>query len=128
MSDSDRYGAATSPARRRLQLVLAGVVVAAAIGWIAWASFGRPDARIGVTTIGYKIVSDGEVTVTYDVSRPPGTRVTCVLRALNSGAETVGSLRVDLPAADATTTRRTDTVRTTGRAVTGVVRDCTHAG
>jgi len=64
------------------------------------------------------------VDVTYLVSRPVGRDVTCAIRALDRGFATVGLVEVHIPGSDVSSVQRTTRVRTTSRAVTGVVRSC----
>jgi hypothetical protein len=76
------------------------------------------------TTMGYRVVDDKAVDVTYVVSRPTGLDVTCVVRAMDRGFGTVGMVTVRVPASDTSSVRRTTRIRTTTRAVTGEVRSC----
>ena len=62
--------------------------------------------------------------VTYLVSRPTGRDVTCVIRGLDKGYGTVGLVQVQIPGSDHQSVERTTRVRTTTRAVTGVVKSC----
>ncbi|MHB8184532.1 MAG: DUF4307 domain-containing protein [Dermatophilaceae bacterium] len=70
------------------------------------------------------MIDDRTVDVTYFVSRPIGRDVTCVIRAMDKRFTTLGQLEVDIPGSDNRTVKRTTRVRTTTRAVTGVVRSC----
>ena len=70
------------------------------------------------------MVDDRSVQVDFDVHRPEGQAVTCVVRALDQAFGTVGTLEVRIPASPEGSVHRQVTVRTTTRAVTGVVRDC----
>jgi len=79
------------------------------------------------TVQGYRVVDDRSVDVTYLVSRPTGSDVTCVVRAMDRSFGTVGLVTVHVPASDTTSVQRTTRVRTTARAVTGVVKSCTIA-
>ena len=76
------------------------------------------------TVQGYHVVDDRTVDVTYLVSRPTGHDVTCVVRAMDKSFGTVGLVEVHVPASDSTSVQRTTRVRTTARAVTGVVKSC----
>jgi hypothetical protein len=89
--------------------------------WFGLAStLGKPSW----TTLGYHVVDDTTVDVTYLVSRPIGREVKCVIRALDQSFATVGLLDVEIAASEAQSVRRTTRVRTTTRAVTGVVKSC----
>lgn len=122
---AERYGDRSAPLPRRTVVAVASLVAVVSVAWIGWAALGRPDARIKGTTVGYRVLDATTVEVTYDVSRPPGTEVDCVLRALDRAKATVGTVTVRVPAQEQQSVRRTDRLRTTGPAVTGLVRSCT---
>jgi hypothetical protein len=94
---------------------------AMAVWWGLASTVGRPSW----TLMGYHVIDDRSVDVTYVVSRPTGHDVTCTIKALDKGFATVGLIEVQVPASDTSSVRRTTRVRTTTRAVTGVVRSCT---
>ena len=91
-----------------------------AIWWGLASTVGKPSW----SDLSYHVVDDEAVDVTYRVSRPIGSDVTCVIRALDKGFGTVGVVEVHIPGSEAPSTQRTTRVRTTARAVTGVVRSC----
>jgi len=93
---------------------------AMAIWWGLASTVGKPTW----TVMGYHVVDDRSVDVTYLVSRQPGQDVTCTLHALDTRFATVGLIEVQVPASDTSSVRRTTRVRTTTRAVTGVVQSC----
>ncbi|MEP7036655.1 MAG: DUF4307 domain-containing protein [Dermatophilaceae bacterium] len=99
-----------------------GILLGCALAvWLGLAS------TLGMATaqdIGYRVVDDRAVDVTYSVNRPAGRNVTCVIRALDKGFATVGMVEVHISASDTSTVQRTTRVRTTARAVTGLVRSC----
>ena len=102
-----------------------GILLGCALAvWFGLAStVGHPNW----TVQGYRVVDDRTVDVTYLVSRPTGRDVTCVVRAMDRSFGTVGLVEVLVPASDSTSVQRTTRVRTTARAVTGVVKSCTIA-
>ena len=57
--------------------------------------------------------------------RPDGEAVTCRLQALDTTFGVVGVLDVQIPASQERSVHREEIVRTTSRAVTGVVDTCT---
>ncbi len=109
-------------ATKRWVLGTIGILLGCAFAvWFGLAStVGKPSW----TTLGYHVVDDRTVDVTYLVSRPTGHDVTCVIRAMDQGFGTVGMLEVDIPGSDTTSVKRTTRVHTTTRAVTGVVKSC----
>jgi hypothetical protein len=90
--------------------------------WLGLAStVGKPSAE----NLGYRVIDDSTVDVTYRVRRPIGRDVTCAIRAMDKGFGTVGLVEVHIPGSDTSSVQRTTRVRTTTRAVTGVVKSCT---
>ena len=111
--------------RRRLGWSVTGGIVGLLVGlvFIAW-TVRNEGQRITATTVGYRVVDDTSVTVSFDVSRPPDLAVTCTLRATDGHFTPVGSASVPIPTGGAQVVHQEATVRTTTRAVTGVVQDC----
>ena len=113
----------TAPGTTRWWVVgTIGILLGCALAvWLGLAStLGKPSW----TDLGYRVIDDQAVDVTYQVSRPNGRDVTCAIRALDKGFATVGLVEVRIPGSDAPTVQRTTRVRTTTRAVTGLVRSC----
>jgi hypothetical protein len=98
-----------------------GAVAAVLIGWWTLRNEGQ---RITATTISYKVESDTSVLVSFDVSRPPGLAVTCSVRALDGHFTVVGTADIVVPPEGEQVVHLQKAVRTTSRAVTGVVQDC----
>jgi hypothetical protein len=124
--DSGPPGATASAAARRprgwaVAGGVVGLVVAVLVGW--W-TFRNEGQRITATTIGYKVESDTAVTVSFDVSRPPGVAVTCTVRAMDGHFTVVGTTDIVVPPEGERVIHLEKAVRTTSRAVTGVVQDC----
>ena len=99
-----------------------GILLGCAIAvWLGLAStVGKP----GWTVLSYRVIDDKAVDVTYLVSRPSGRAVTCAIRAMDKGFATVGLVEVHIPGSNTSSVQRTTRVRTTTRAVTGVVKSC----
>lgn len=98
--------------------ILAGVALAIWFGLSA--TLGQPSWQ----TLGYKVISDQQVRVDFEVYRPGGTALTCTVEALARDFSPVGTSSVRVPASADETTRLSATLRTTSRAVTGQVRTC----
>lgn len=97
-------------------MLVAGVII-----W--WTAADSPD-RITATTVGYKVDSDRQVSVSFDVTRPPTQPVTCTVTAQDGTFAAVGSAQLVIPTGGERTTHHEITVRTASRAVTGNVTDC----
>jgi Domain of unknown function (DUF4307) len=110
--------------RRRAWAVTGGIVGLVAAMLIGWWTLRNEGQRITATTIGYKVEGDTSVTVSFDVSRPLGLAVTCTVRALDGHFTVVGSADVIVPPEGERVVHLEKAVRTTSRAVTGVVQDC----
>jgi hypothetical protein len=98
--------------------ILGGVALAVWFGLSA--TLGRPSWQ----TLGYKVVSDQQVRVDFEVTRPSGMALTCTVEALARDFSPVGTSRVQVAVSPDATTRQSTTLRTTSRAVTGQVRTC----
>ncbi|MGL5866108.1 MAG: DUF4307 domain-containing protein [Dermatophilaceae bacterium] len=97
------------------------LVLGFAIWWAAATIGGlRP------TVTGYHVESDASIVVEYDLARPDGVAVVCRISALDGGRGRVGTIEDDVPAAGPASVRRAVRVRTSTRAVTGVVDSCTR--
>ena len=98
----------------------------AAVGVIVW--WGVVTTVGGVTpeVTGYRVDSDTAVTVEYDLHRPAGVAVVCRINALDSGRNRVGTVEDTVPAQGPASVHRVVSLRTTVRAVTGVVDSCTR--
>ena len=122
-----RYGRATS---RRTRVVIGAVVLAfvlGLVGWFAWAAYESRSSATG-TDVGFHVLDDATVQVTFDVTKPRHSSATCVVQALDSGFAVVGTVRVTIGPAAQDVVRRTATVRTANRATTGQVASCSVDG
>jgi hypothetical protein len=93
---------------------------ALAVWWGLASTIGKPSW----TVMTYRVIDDRNVDVTYIVSGPTGRPLTCVVTAMDRSFATVGQVEVHIPGSDASTVEHTTRVRTTTRAVTGVVKSC----
>ena len=99
-----------------------GIVgVAVGVALAVWLGLSYSVGQVTWTDTGYRVVDDRSVKVDFDVHRPEGQAVTCVVQALDQAFGTVGTVEVRIPAPRSGSVHRQVTVRTTTRAVTGVV-------
>ncbi|MEP6649793.1 MAG: DUF4307 domain-containing protein [Lapillicoccus sp.] len=110
--------------RRRAWAVTGGIVGLVAAVLIGWWTLRNESQRITATTIGYRVESETSVSVSFDVSRPPGLAVTCTVRALDGHFTVVGTADIVVPPTGERVVHLEKVVRTATRAVTGVVQDC----
>ena len=104
--------------------VVATIGIALGCAMAVWFGLASTVGKPAWTNLGYRVLDDRSVDVTYLVSRPIGRDVTCEIRAMDRGFGTVGQVTVHVSASNTSSVRRTTRVRTTARAVTGVVRSC----
>ena len=121
---SERYGTPPSPRRRRTWLALGALAAFGALAWVVWAGIASARADVRWSDVGFRVVDNASVQVTYDVGKAPSSTVVCTLTALDRGKGTVGLARVTLGPREQKVTRNVATVRTSALAVTGIVRDC----
>jgi hypothetical protein len=100
------------------------VLATAGLAWVVWAGLGQAEADVRWTDLGYQVIDNSRVSVTYDVGKDPGATAVCSLRALDRQKSAVGIAQVTIGPTQRRVTRRTDQIRTSALAVTGVVRDC----
>jgi hypothetical protein len=101
-------------------VVLGGVVIAIKL----YRQYTQ--APYQVTVISVENVSGTGVTVTFDVTTPPGKGATCTVQGHTRDGELVGQANVDVPPGgpDQTTYRVTYALVTTKKPVTGEVPGC----
>ncbi|MEO6944749.1 MAG: DUF4307 domain-containing protein [Lacisediminihabitans sp.] len=121
-----RYG--RSPGKRRRDrwiAVVAAIAVALVIGaWVIWAGLDQTNGGLDSQDIGHHVLSDREVSITYQVSMPPGSTASCALEVENEAHAIVGWKIVDIPASTTSTNAFKDTVRSSELGVTGLIYRC----
>ena len=122
----ERYGRSPERARRRRALaILVGAAFAVVLlAWLVWAGLQGDAAKIEYRDVSHTIVSDSLVIVTFTVTTDANSRVSCAVEALNEGFSVVGLKRVDLPPSAQRSRTVTQEVRTTERAVSGLIYRC----
>lgn len=121
-----RYGT-TSTRRKRTRVTVIALVVVLLVGFATWAAVSvlrNQTASLAATDIGFHLVDDRTVTVTFRISVPDDTAVSCAIQALNKSYGVVGYSIVDLPPSEHRTTTYTETVRTVEPATTGLIDSC----
>jgi hypothetical protein len=98
----------------------------AAVGVIVWWGITTTTGKVTPEVTGYHVDSDTAITVEYDLHRPAGVAVVCRISALDGSRNRVGTLEETVPADGPTSVHRVVSLRTSVRAVTGVVDACTR--
>lgn len=119
-----RYGpepTARSARRARLGLVVAGVLGVALVVWVGLNLAGQP---VSWKDVGFHVEDSRAIEVTFEVTKPRESTVTCTVTALSESYGQVGVRSVEVGPADEATRRVTVTVQTTELAVSGTVEPC----
>ena len=97
-----------------------------AVGVIVWWGIVGTVGSVRPEVTGYRVESDAGVLVEYDLHRPAGVAVLCRVSALDGSRNRVGTVEDAVHASGPTSVHREVRVRTSARAVTGVVDACTR--
>jgi len=97
-----------------------------AAGVIVWWGIVSTTGSVRPEVTGYVVRSDTSVVVEYDLHRPAGVGVVCRISALDSARNRVGTVEDAVAARGPTSVHRVVSLRTSVRAVTGVVDSCTR--
>ena len=121
-----RYGRTPQKRRRDIVIAWAGAIAVVLVfaAWVLWVAFDGTSATIEARDIGHKVLDDRTVSISYDVSMPPGTAAECALQVQDEAHSIVGWKVVEIGASELFTQAFTDTVRTTQRGVTGLIYQC----
>jgi len=125
-SSSARYGPAASAApRRRLAIVLGGLVAVACIGaaTVAYQRYSSVDAKGELAA--FEVLNSRTVAVTISVTRKdPSRPAVCVVRALAEDRAETGRREVLVPPSKARTVQVNTTVESYRQPVAGGVYGC----
>jgi Domain of unknown function (DUF4307) len=122
----ERYGR-TRTSKRRNRVIAIGVAAAIVLVFGAWALWGGPLAsgsNIEVEDSGNVVESDSLVSVRYQLTTAPDTAVRCAVQALDLDFGIVGWKIVSIPASNERVRILHSEVRTTQRAVSGLIYRC----
>lgn len=104
--------------------VAGGLFVVLASALVVWFGVSSTQGAVKATDIGYKHTGEREITMIFDVTREPGTAVSCTVTAMDGDYGRVGTAQHEVPASEERTTRVRAAVRTTTQAVTATVKQC----
>lgn len=120
-----RYGRAPQRRRDRIVFIIVGVLIAAVFtAWVLWATFDNGQGHIDAQDIAHSVIDDSTVSVTWQLSVKEGTPVSCAIQAQNESHAIVGWKIVDILPATNFSNRYQEVVRTSQRAVTGLIYRC----
>lgn len=117
-----RYGTS----RRRDRVVVASLAAGLLALFGVWAFWSNAtDRTAGIESVAFRSEMSGSTaTVTWNVTAPAWTAVTCALRTVGPDMATNGWLVVTLPPVGDATTTHTRTIRSVGKAVGVDVYSC----
>jgi MFS family permease len=123
---TDRYG--DRPGRRRSTLLAtAGVGLLLMVGFAGWVA-RHQGQQVSWQEIAYRVDGGAAIGLTFQVSRPVGTAVTCTLRALNQRHTEVGRLDLAVPLGPDPTPQLRARIRTVEPPVAAEVKSCVATG
>jgi hypothetical protein len=119
---AQRYGQRPKRDPKQYRVVaIAGVVLMTMTAmWFGYANY----SPVTHQDIGFRVISQWQVEVDFELSKPQDATVVCSIQALNNSYLAVGYLEVELGPSDFQTNRHTVSVNTTELAVTGLVDEC----
>lgn len=120
----ERYG--TSRRRgidRRFGWITAGILVIAGLGFLLFTGWQQA-STVEVRDLDYSVESDHGLTVRFEVTADPESRVACAVEALNTSKAVVGWKVVEIPRNDERSHTVTTALTTTNRATTGHAKTC----
>lgn len=103
---------------------LGGLFVVVATALVVWFAVSSTQDAVTTTDVGYEHTGEREITMIFDVTREPGTPVSCTITAMDGDYGRVGTAQHEVPASEERTTRVRAPVRTTTQAVTATVKQC----
>ncbi|MCE1179176.1 MAG: DUF4307 domain-containing protein [Micrococcales bacterium] len=105
--------------------VMGAIGITIGVALATWFGLAISVGQITWKTTAYKVVSDSEASVTFEVHRPDGRATTCTVQALDVSYGVVGTLDVPVEAGPKVA-QRSATVKTTSRANTVTAKSCTQ--
>ena len=124
----DRYGrsrTARNPRRRRIVIAaIAIVTVGAVIWWLLWTDVLGLNPSVTYRDTGHSLISDSQVSVTFDLTVTEGRESACAVQALNPDFAVVGWKVFVYPASTERIRQMTETITTSEFATTGLVYSC----
>ncbi|WP_439591865.1 DUF4307 domain-containing protein [Microbacterium sp.] len=121
---AERYGRRPRPHRRRAFWIAVALVAATSIAALAWLTISNATDDVGFDEMGFRLVDERTVTVSFQVTPPTGASVACAIQALDEDFGVVGWRVVEYPSSELVTRTFTETIPTVAEATTGTVKAC----
>jgi hypothetical protein len=119
----ERYGRTSSPRKRWTIGIVIGVA-AVLIALFAWMTVASTLDDVAIDTTGFTVDDARTVTLSFQITAPPGRTVACALEAQDEEHGIVGWRIVEFPASDLRARAFREAIPTTAEATTGLVNDC----
>lgn len=116
-----RYGRGR---KRPVAWIIGIAVVVLGVGAYAWMLVSDSMNSVDADDLGYRVVDEHSVEVTFQVSGAAGKDIACALEALDEEFGTVGWKIVEIPASESHSSAVTEQVPTVAEATTGLVSAC----
>lgn len=120
----ERYGRVRRRGARRTFWAIVIAVAVAGFGYIAWHTVAGAMTNVSADDLGYEVVDEQTVSVSFQFTAPAGRDVSCIAEAQDDEHGIVGWKVFEFPSSDQRTQRHTVEVPTTGHATTGLVNSC----
>lgn len=124
-----RYGRQKQrkPLSTRFWVAVAALAAVLAIAFVWWATSSESAAAPEFKDIGHEIISDDEVSLTFQVVKDPEVTAVCAVKALDSNRAPVGWKEVTLEgseSSDSRVTQLTENIKVLGPATAVTVDSC----
>lgn len=120
----ERYGRRRSTGRRVIGWTVVGAVAVGLVGWVGWGTVARSIDEIDDDLTAFEVVDAHTVSVTFQITSPPGRGVACVLEAQDEEHGIVGWRVVEYPAVDTHARAFSEEIPTVALATNGLVNSC----
>ncbi|MFK0240897.1 DUF4307 domain-containing protein [Microbacterium sp. NPDC090281] len=117
----ERYGRTR---RRRTPWIIGGAIALLIVGAFSWMTVAQSMASVDADDLGFELVDEHSVNISFQVTGVQGKNVVCAVEALDEEFGVVGWKIVEIEAGDSHSQARSVTIPTVAEATTGLVNTC----
>ncbi|PRB16643.1 DUF4307 domain-containing protein [Microbacterium sp. MYb62] len=117
----ERYGRTR---RRRMPWIIGGAVALLLVGAFSWMTVAQSMASVDADDLGFELVDEHSVNITFQVTGVQGKDVVCAVEALDEEFGVVGWKIVEIEAGESHSQARSVSIPTVAAATTGLVNTC----
>ncbi|MBN7793147.1 DUF4307 domain-containing protein [Microbacterium esteraromaticum] len=117
----ERYG---RTGRRPLLWIIGGILAAAVVAYFGWITVSSQMNAVDADDLGFSVVDEHRVDLTFQYTAPRGADVACAVEALDVEFGVVGWKIVEFSASDEHTSAVNVSIPTVAEATTGLVKSC----